>query len=108
MHPEFFALERGLHDPATVDVAVIEKFFLPLAAQLQPVRAAAKTFAESANEFSLVVIYHYRLTAHARLVDGVGDVDTPLRILAEAMRIPPQQPSRRHQPVVDALIGMGA
>src|SRR5581483_351295 len=65
VHPDLFAGERSFHDPAPVDVAVIQEFSTAFAAQLQSVCPAAKALAESAHEAPLFIEYDNRLAAHA-------------------------------------------
>src|SRR5438552_518651 len=60
MRPNRFSVERCLHDFAAVDVAVIEKFTFRLATQAEPVSAAAKFFAERADEAAIGVIHDDR------------------------------------------------
>src|ERR1044072_1758856 len=68
--------------------------------------SAPELLAKSTNEAPFLVVYNDRFAAHAGLVHGVPHVNMPLLVLAESVSISPHQPLRRHQPVVDALVGM--
>src|ERR1700722_1915009 len=108
MYPNFLAGEGGLYHPAAVDIAMVEKFGLTLAAQFQSVRPASKALAKRTNEAAFLLEDNNRFAAHARLVDGVTYIDMALLVLAEPVRISPHQPFGRDQPIVDALVGVRA
>src|SRR5215467_1921070 len=106
VRPESFSLERGLHDLAAIDVAVIENFPTLLRPQAKAVRSTSKLFSKCANEFPIRVVHDHGLAAHAGLINCVSHIDMPLRILREAMRVSPNEPVRRLQPIVDALVSV--
>ena len=106
MLPQDLAGERRLHDLAAVDVAVPEVLVAALGPQDEPVRAAPEFLAEGPDEPSLRVVDHDGLAPHARLVDGVGDVDVARGVLAQAVGVAPEQPLGRQQPVVHAFVGV--
>ena len=87
---------------------MIEKFRFPLAAQFQSVRSTPELLAKGANEPTFLIEYNDGLAAHARLVNGVPNVDVPLLILAQSVGVSPHQPFRWDQPVVDALVSVRA
>gem|GEM_PF-5778404 len=108
MRPNWFSIESGLHDFATVNVAVVEKLALRFVAQSKSVRAAAKFFAKCTHETSVGVIHDDRLASHGRLVDRMSDVDAALLVLREAMSVAPHETIGRSEPVMHAFIGMKA
>jgi len=87
---------------------VIQEFLAVFAPQVETVRAAAKLLAKCADEVALSVIHHNRLAAHARAVNGVPDVDQTLCVLANGVRVTPNQAIGWNQPVMKALIGVSA
>jgi hypothetical protein len=96
MHPDFFARERRLYDPAAVDVAVVEKLIFSFATKFQSMRSSPKALAESPEEPAFFVEDYDGLAAHARFVDGMPDIDISLRILAKAVRISPHEARGRY------------
>src|SRR5882724_8313640 len=67
---------------------------------------AAKFLPKRTHKAAIGVINHDRLASHARLVDRVGHIDSPLFVLSESMRVTPDQTIWRHEPIVHALIGV--
>src|SRR5712692_7716731 len=108
MHPCYFACERGFYHLATVDVAMVEEFCFPLAAQLQSVRSTSELLAKGTNEAAFLVEDNDRLAAHTRFVHSVPNIDVSLLILAKSVGVSPHQPFWRDQPVVDTLVSMRA
>ena len=108
VRPNWLSIERGLHDFAAVDVAMIEEFAFRFAAQAKTVGAAAKFLAKRADETSACVIRDDRLAPHGRLVDGVSDIDAALFILREAVSVAPNETVGRGEPVMHAFIGVKA
>jgi hypothetical protein len=73
--PKHLSVERGSHDPAPVDVAVVKVLVGSLAPQAEPMGAVSELLAEGAHESAVGVIDHDRLAPGAGLVHGVGHID---------------------------------
>ena len=85
---------------------MVEEFCFTLTTEFQSVCASTKAFTECTDEPSFRIKDNNRLAAHARLVDRMPDVDVPLLILAQPMRVAPHQSLRRNKPVMHALVRM--
>src|SRR5215472_3301469 len=104
--PKGFALQRGLRDLALIDIAVIENFRASLAAHTKAMRATSKLASERAHEASRRVVNNQGLSTHAGFVHRVGHTDVALRILRQTVGVSPNQAFRRHEPVVNTLVGV--
>src|SRR5579871_6631377 len=85
---------------------MIENVFALLATQTESVCTAAKFLSKRAHKAARLIVNDYRFSSHAGLVDRVRDVDKALFILRQSVRISPNQPVWRRQPIMIALIGM--
>ena len=86
----------------------IQVLVVPFAPDVQTVGDAAKFLSPRAHELAVTIEHHHRVRALARRVHGVMDVDVPLGVLDNAVRVAPFQVRRQRAPVVDGLVGMGA
>jgi hypothetical protein len=85
-----------------------EKLVLSFTTKFQSVGASTKSFTESPNEPALFVEHNDRLATHARLVNGMTNINVSLLILAQAVCVSPNKACRSHKPIVHALVGVGA
>src|SRR6267378_3557911 len=85
--PDFLALQRALRDDAVFLVAEVKVLITPFLLKVHAVRAAPEHGAERPDEPALVVEHDDGVAALARRVHGVVDVDQPVRILDNRMRV---------------------
>ena len=72
---------------AALGVAQVEELLAAFLADVQAVRAALEILAPGLDELALGVEHHHGVVAFAGVVDGVVDVNVPLRILADAVGV---------------------
>src|SRR6266576_851668 len=104
--PKRLAVQRGLHDLALIDIAVIENFRAFFAADTKPMRAPTKFLPKGTDEAPGGVVNNHGLSAHAGFVHRVRHIDVALLILRQTVGVPPNQAVGRHQPVVNTLVGV--
>ena len=92
---------RGIHRQVQELVAAFR-------ADVQAVGDPAELLAPRSDELSLLVEDDHRVRAVARRVDRVMDVDVPLRVLDDAVRVPPLDAGGQLAPVVEGLVHVRA
>ncbi len=102
----FFAVESGLYHQAALGIAKVKEFLLALFANVQPVRAAFEFLAPAFNEFAFVIEDHHAVGLFARRVDGVMNVDMPVRIFADAVRVAVLDVGRKLAPIMGDFVGV--
>jgi hypothetical protein len=87
---------------------MVEKLIFSFASKFKPVCSPTKPLTKRPNETALLIEHNDRLAAHARLVHCMPNINVPLLVLTEAVRISPHQACWRYQPIMHALVGVGS
>jgi hypothetical protein len=101
-----FTIQRGLYYQATLNVAEIQKLGAAFLLNVEAMNAAAELLAPAFDELSLVIEDHHAVRLLARSVDSVVNVNVPLRVFANAMRIAILNVGGEFSPVVRDLVSM--
>src|SRR6185437_6018900 len=102
----FLAVQRGFDDDATLDIAEIEEFVLAFLVDVEAMRAAPELLAPALDELTFVIEDHHAVRLFAGGIDGVVDINTAVRVLADAMRVAVFDVRGEIAPIVGDFIGV--